>query len=105
MADVTHLEDVATSNLVQELERRKKAVRDSVVAKRRAEQAVALENIDALLQLVPEHSRTSCSDDKPSNHNGRCKRCFLLVAKDSGWWDLDFKLEIDIYLEAVSSLT
>lgn len=46
------------------------------------------EQIETLLRYVPEHSRTTCSDEKPSNgyttggRGGapRCQRCALVTA-------------------------
>lgn len=47
-----------------------------------------LRNIDALITLVPTHSHTSCCDEDTRNYMyARCPRCFLLHAKDRGYWD------------------
>lgn len=58
-----------------------------------------LDHVDDLLQFV-EHSRTSCSDEKPTNasddpQHSRCTRCQLLRIKKDNWndgWVLDVSL-------------
>lgn len=54
-------------------------------------QALIVTHIDTLLQLVPEHDRTSCSDSNPSNaasgRNPRCNRCQLLQIKQDMYND------------------
>lgn len=47
--------------------------------------------------LVPEHSRTSCSDDNLSNsHDARCARCTLLKAQTDGY--LPSNVEFDFII-------
>jgi hypothetical protein len=67
--------------LKAELDRRAEEHRQMVLAMKRERNNFILENIDAILQLVPEHGRTSCSDDAINNGvwgGYRCKRCILL---------------------------
>jgi len=42
------------------------------------------DNINGLLACVPQHDRTSCSDENPNNTE-RCVRCDLLNIKNSGY--------------------
>lgn len=55
-----------------------------------------IQNIDALLLLVPNHDRTSCSDTSFSENAGhaRCTRCVLLEAESDGYWRNDIDLTI-----------
>lgn len=56
-------------------------------------------NVTTLLLLVPEHSRTCCSDIRPQNPN-RCLRCALLKTKNDkefgGGWDEDYRIEFNL---------
>ena len=51
--------------------------------------------VDVLLDLVPGHSRTSCSDDNTANDDRGCTRCYLIYAQRYDW-DYDKKLVIRI---------
>jgi len=55
-----------------------------------------LQNIDFLMDVFASgHSRTSCSDEKPSNYDGdRCRRCLLLRAKKEQY--ISFSMELII---------
>lgn len=45
-------------------------------------QDLSVKNIDTLLELTPDHGRTSCSDENPCNSDrGRCDRCALMKIK------------------------
>lgn len=57
------------------------------------EQEKHLTNIDAYLEIVPEHTRTTCSDEHPVNEY-RCDRCALLDVKKSQYWPEDLDVEI-----------
>jgi hypothetical protein len=64
-----------------------------------------LKNIGALLSVVKNHSRSSCSDTNACNGDSddiRCVRCFLLNAHFQDYWDdlihLNIRLE-RIYVE------
>jgi hypothetical protein len=53
------------------------------------------DHVDALLELISEHGRTSCSDDDPCN-KGRCHRCTVLSAQKDHYWDSSYDVEISI---------
>jgi len=66
--------------------------------------------------FVPEHSRTSCDDDNLNNAYGgftgkydentgekvvrfpRCVRCYLLDSVGCYFQDLEFKVNVEVYL-------
>ena len=71
------------------IERKDKAMKDLetveaelqqiTIEKKLAKDKIIIENIDALLALVPYHGRTSCSDTNIANSDrARCGRCVLL---------------------------
>jgi hypothetical protein len=59
-----------------------------------------LANVDALIAVTPDHSRTSCDDgslgNSYTNDMGypRCVRCFLLDAKRTNYWDAQVAMRI-----------
>lgn len=82
--------------LRQELKRREEQrVLDEMARKNEAAERI-MQNLDALLLLVPEHSRTSCSDTNFSQNasHARCTRCVLLEAERDGFWRNDIELDI-----------
>jgi hypothetical protein len=48
---------------------------------------LALNHVDVLLELVPEHNCVNCSDERPNRDEGRCTRCTLLGIKEAGFSD------------------
>ncbi len=75
----------ALHNLKAELQIRE-AARMKVEQERKQNMAcLVLRHIDALLELVPQHGPTSCSDEDPRNANRPCTRCQLLDAKEMGF--------------------
>ena len=57
-----------------------------------------IENIPGLLPWVP-HSRTSCSDENPSNgilSYYRCLRCVLLDVQDLRIWPEGLEIEVSL---------
>ena len=64
-------------------------VRRAAKHKQAMEQAsLVLKHVDALLELVPKHGPTSCSDEDPCNAERPCTRCQLLDVKSmeiSSW--------------------
>lgn len=61
-------------------------------------QRFLLAHVDALLELVPEHSREGCSDAEVRYADrARCQRCALLEAKRDNWWDSDLEVEVNVY--------
>jgi hypothetical protein len=86
------LQEVSLEDLQKELERRR-AIQEAERKQRiQAHRQLIRDNIDLILQLQPEHGRTSCSDEKPYN-TGRCWRCDLLEIKSGVPSDLDVTLE------------
>ena len=93
------LTKLSKEQLLAELERRKNEEINQERIRRTNDAVLSLKNIDALLMLVPEHCRTSCSDADPCNGGGgvgrvRCTRCFLLHAKKDEYWNEQARLTI-----------
>jgi len=88
----------------------KNALKQKLAEQRLARQKVLkshheliLQNIDALLKLVPEHGRTSCSDADPNNtsddpaaHFPRCTRCQLLQFQRDNWISDSYVMKIEL---------
>lgn len=94
------LKDFSEQELQNELHSRKE-LRDKTAREERRERfALLLKHRDPLLDLVP-HTRTSCSDQFPSNglgsagYGARCSRCALLELVESDSMDYDFGLQLD----------
>ena len=67
------------------------------MARKNAQADTIIQNIDALLLLVPNHERTSCTDENNFNWDkGRCTRCALIQAEADGFWRNDLDLEITV---------
>jgi hypothetical protein len=82
------LKDFSDETLVNELSRRVKIKEEIAREALIARQSLIYINVDMLLTLVPEHSRTSCSDKNHFNHYEDCVRCWLLFIKeDQGIFD------------------
>ncbi len=95
MTKKTDLSKVAQDDLLAELKRRETAREEAERKAKEKRDASVVANIDALLALVPEHGRTSCSDEKPVNES-RCNRCTLLSIKSFGWVPDDLDVEISL---------
>lgn len=50
--------------------------------------------LPTLLTLVPEHSRTSCSDEDAGNYDRGCTRCQLLNIEE--WNASDYEVDISV---------
>lgn len=87
------LSDYDDNALSAELNRREQ-LRKETEEKLLVEKSVIIhKHVDALLELVPNHSRTSCSDDDPGNA-GRCARCTLLQTQSNGCHDWAYDIVI-----------
>jgi hypothetical protein len=80
------LVDYTTAELEAEIKERREFEARAREKARRERAEILLTKVDALLEIVPEHSRTSCSDEQYHNMD-RCTRCFLLDVKVCGFWD------------------
>jgi hypothetical protein len=92
--DLTQIPEPA---LRAELQRRAEERRLAEEARLEARRQVGLRHIDALIELTPEHDRSSCSDEHPTNE-GRCSRCTFMHIKSRQYWDSDFELNVSISL-------
>lgn len=81
MSDLSKFSD---KELKKEISRREEEKRAVKVALLRRHHEIVLNNIHVVLALVPEHDRTSCSDDDRGNEK-RCVRCALLAIQSQGW--------------------
>jgi hypothetical protein len=89
--------EIRKKALQAELEALKSEEKKEEDERREKHAAFCLENIDSLLAIVPQHSRTSCNDQNCCNHDRcRCSRCFLLDAKECNYWDQDYEIELTI---------
>lgn len=89
------LSDYSDKDLLAEVERRKAAALEAERVAREKRNATIVANIEALLTLVPEHGRISCSDTNPQNPT-RCNRCTLLEIKKNSWVSDDTMVEINV---------
>ena len=91
------LEHFSDNDLRLELSERQERAR-LAAEERRQEFAISVgRHIDALLSLVPDHNRRSCSDALPSNaDSARCTRCVLLYTKETGFLPAEFELSIEV---------
>lgn len=87
--DISHISD---KELNEELARRKKEAAIAEAARSKAAAELLHAHVDALLAVVPKHSRTSCSDENPSNTDRDCVRCQLLDIQSSGCSDYEISL-------------
>jgi hypothetical protein len=108
---MSSLRDISDADLRAELSRReaeRKAIEEAERRDRLQKENAAKEalfdliraNRDVFLNLVPEHSRTSCSDDHPQNPDRNCTRCALLILlRKEGWHDPDdFQVQFTLEL-------
>lgn len=96
---------------IKELEQQKKVlIQEKCNAERnllKIRAAVVHDNLDALLALVPNHSRGNCSDDNNfNNYDNRCVRCCLIQAKEQkaltpDYLAWDFLTAVNITLERI----
>lgn len=87
------LTDFTDAELRMEVQRRAAVQNGKINEHRERQRGLTEKFIDTLLLLVPEHDRTSCSDENPCNpggggHPARCIRCALLRVKREGYSDL-----------------
>lgn len=68
------LEELAQKCLEEAASKRlEKAQKDELIYRK---------HLDTLLELCPEHDRTSCSDEDPCNWGRvKCRRCLLIAVK------------------------
>lgn len=58
---------------------------------------IVVTNLDLLLKFIPNHERTSCSDEQPRNAGrARCSRCVLLALKRAPEMAEDYRFEFSI---------
>jgi hypothetical protein len=79
----------ALEHKLAELQRRIDTAAEVAIAQR---EALYLEHIDALMAMIPDHSRTSCSDVNPCNADRHCYRCNLLHLEEFRVMKTPFKL-------------
>lgn len=90
------LKEISTTDLQREVREREELQRLLEERKEAQHRRNIVNFLDALLVLVPEHSRTSCSDESSNGnqYRARCTRCVILHAKADGLWPSDIKLNI-----------
>ena len=102
---MSELQKLTTSELKAELTRRTNELQALEVVRREKADQLVIDHVDALLVFIPQHSRTTCNDKNLQSDTSRCKRCFLLYAKEHGYVDGDWEVQIDLQRRpAVESL-
>ena len=96
----SNLTQFSDAELKIELQRRKEIAQQQLRDARREKADFWKSKIDHLLEIIPNHSRTSCDDVNPINDE-RCTRCYLLYAKQFDW---DDDRELHIYTSRLSPL-
>lgn len=89
------LDTFSDAELRAELDRRAAEERRRAEEAAKARARIIERHVGALLDLVPHHSRKSCSDDDFDQEDPGCTRCALLTTQDTGWWDPDVRLVIE----------
>ena len=89
------LKNLSTADLKAELERREQETAEAALAASLRKNQAVFAHKDVLLSLMT-HSRTSCSDENPSNGSldpaPRCYKCALLNLSE---FELD-EVELDV---------
>lgn len=89
-----NLSQFSNKQLETELKQRREEEKRQILEQRDIDAEFWGSKVDTILELVPEHCRTSCSDTNAVNDT-RCKRCYLLYVKQFHW-DPDRGLSITI---------
>jgi hypothetical protein len=92
---MSNLDHYSEEDLKNELKRREDERQRQIRLKKEANAEFWLSHIDSLLDIVPNHCRTSCNDNNLANYD-RCTRCFLLDAQQTNHWDLEKELHVYI---------
>lgn len=90
------LKEVSTEDLRHELKRREAEAKRLFEEKLERDAVLYLKHIDALLELTPEHARTSCSDGHLINADRGCLRCHLVESKRDNYWDHKYILHMHV---------
>lgn len=94
---MSELQKLTTNELKAELARRKNELQAEEVVRRDKADQLVIDHADTLLVFIPQHSRTTCNDKNLQSDTSRCKRCFLLYAKEHGYVDGDWEVQIDLH--------
>jgi hypothetical protein len=101
MSNEIDLTTLPSAALVEELARRDAVMKAEQERKERERRATLIPMLPALLTLVPDHDRTSCSDADPNNEYRECRRCILLYVKHAvdGWgeWPEEVTFEVMVH--------
>lgn len=98
------LKEIPDKDLKDELKRREEKKKQRERDRLKIHRALVDQYAETLLLFVPEHDRTSCSDEDPKNcsyHTGRirCKRCELLYMLKKGHDNLNVSVYLDMQIE------
>lgn len=97
---VTHALMAKRNQLTAEIDEQIKAAKEK--EKEAAEEAriarndAIFEALPVLLALVPEHDRSSCSEERPNNAHRHCTRCRLLDLQASRYISDDVEISIRV---------
>lgn len=84
-----NLKDVSDADLFGEIARRRESdLKDRIAIGKVMAQRI-VKNIDALLELVPRHTKQSCADNLPLFVHDGCTRCQLVEIKRTGVSDFE----------------
>jgi hypothetical protein len=71
------------------------SIQEAEAAEQRVYEALIVKNIDALLELFPDHAYSSCSDQNTNNTQRGCNRCNLLETQSCTMVIRPFKVRLD----------
>lgn len=81
---MTDLKSVSDADLFGEVARRREADLQDRIAIGKVMAKRIVKNLDALLELVPRHTKASCADNLPLFVHDGCTRCQLMEIKRAG---------------------
>lgn len=102
MPKKTDLSKLSDTALERELTRRRLERLQKKRDERQAQNAHIIEHIEALLAVVSKHTKTSCSDESVRNDYAHgCDRCTLLIIRQTGCMDNDYKLLLSLVKDPI----
>lgn len=101
--DINSLSKEELAKLQADISKRQQEIHDEELRQRSEKAAIKMKQIrevkEAILSLF-EHSRTSCSDENPSNSD-RCSKCALMELIEEDWQDGEFEIEFSVEMTRI----
>lgn len=89
------LQDATDQELREEIAKRTEAAKAARLRAHAEHVNSVLRNVEALLAMVPEHSRGTCSDHDPYNSRRGCVRCALIELRDQNEFAFTLRLSLE----------